>query len=125
MKQFFNRIVDVFKSLFNKEAVNHHKWLIYGSLCLVLLFDLIFGAVASILLTCCCALFAEACYCFVPFKSVNWGDFWFKIPDFKEFRNDVESYITKPQHDFVADNYYYVLAGISIFVVLKILFLIF
>lgn len=125
MKLFFKQILEVIVSLANGSADKNQMWLTYGSLVFGLIISFLLGSVSAILLMCIFTLIGELIYCFVPTTYVNWLNFWFRIPDFKEFKSDIENYMKFPRHEFKVQNFAYVLIGIFIFIVLKILFLFF
>ena len=125
MKLFFKKILSVIKTLVDGSADKHQKWLMYGTLIFGLIISLLLGTISSILLMAIVALCVELIYCFVPTTCVNWHDYWFKIPDFKEFKTNMETYMMSPIHAFDVNNFLYVLISIVLFIVLRILFLIF
>lgn len=125
MKTFFNKIWTMTKILFNGSASKHQKWLTYGSLVFGLIISLLLGTILSALLMYIVALFCELVYCFVPTKYVRFAERWFEIPDFKEFKSDKDNYIMNPRHDFKTNNLWFILIGVIMFLILRVLFLIF
>lgn len=125
MKSFFKKNLDVIRAVFSGGANKHQKWMLYGTLIFGLIISLLLGTVSSVLLMCIGALFAELTYCFVPTKYINWRNYWFRVPDFKEFKSEVENYVANPRHAFSNDDFWYVLIAVILFIILRVLFLIF
>lgn len=125
MKTFFKKILEVFTTLAKGSADKHQQWMFYGTLIIGLIISLLLGTISTVLLMCIGALFAELTYCFVPTQYINWGKYWFKVPDFKEFRTDIEGYIMNPKHTFSNDNFWYVAVAVILFIILRVIFLIF
>lgn len=125
MKEFFNKLWNITKLLCNGSATKHQKWLTYGTLVFGLVISLIFNTIISALLMFVGALLVELIYCFVPTTNVRWFNRWYELPDFKEFKNDREHYIANPRHQFKPNNFWFVMIAIIIFIILKLLFLIF
>jgi len=125
MVDFFKKIIEVFNSLANGTANKHHKNMFYYTLIFGILSSLLLGTLMSVLLMCVGALFAELVYCFVPTQDINWDKYWFKVPDFKEFRSDIDGYISNPRHTFSGETFWYIAVAIFLFIFFRTLFLIF
>jgi len=125
MRTFFNKVSDITKALLKGYANNHQKCLTYGTLVFALLLNLIFGTFFSVLMTYLMALLYEYTYCFIPTKFVRFFNHWFEIPDFYEFERDKENYLTNPRHNFSMSNIWFIIAGLVIFIVVKIIFVFF
>lgn len=125
MKDFFKKIWGISKTLFTGYANKHQKCLAYGSLILALVLSLLFGTILSALVSYAIVLFSELVYCFVPTKSIRFNNKWYEIPDFKEFKNNKDKYIATPRNAFKTNNLWFVFVGIAIFILIRLIFLIF
>ena len=125
MKQFFNKIWEIIKSLFDGRANKHQKWLTYGTLVFGLIISLLFGTIFTALLMYVVGLLVELTYCYVPMIHVYWLNHWFKVPDFKGFLANKEDYLLNPSHNFKKTNLWFIMIAIVIFIPLRLLFLIF
>ena len=125
MKNFFQNLLESFKNLFSQKVSKHQKWLFLSTLIFGLLVSLVLGTISSILLMLVLGLIYEATYYFVPFKFVEWLNYEFKIPDFKVFFNHYKEYLVKPQRELNVDDFNYIYCSIIIFIIVRIIFLIF
>ena len=124
MKDFFKNILNTLKNVYKFNFSEHQGWLFFGTLILGILLSLITGLITTIILTSIVVILSELIYCFVPRKSVVWGDMWFFVPDFKEFKKNTLFRILNPIIPFDIYNLYYMFCALCFVILFKLIFLI-
>ena len=122
MKQFFNKILETFKTVFSDGFDKHQRYLTIGTLLFGVLCGFVFGPILTIILMVLFGWFAEFCYCFVPTKTITFYGKEIKFPNLKLFFANSTGYMLVPKHELKLSNFYYIIVSILIFLVLKILF---
>lgn len=125
MKQFFQNLVVSFKNLITRKVNKHQKWLFLSSLIFGLILGLVLGTISTLILMFIFGVLFEAVYYFVPFKKVQWLNYWFNVPDFKEFKTNHTLYLIKPQHEINVEDFSYFYCSLIIFILVRIIFLFF
>ena len=125
MKQFFQKLFESFKNLFSRKISKREKCLFLSTLIFGLIISLILGIIPSIILMLLFGIMYEVIYYFVPFKDIQWLNYEFKVPNFKDFFKNYKTYLMIPQHEINVDEFNYIYCSIIIFIIVRIIFLFF